>query len=261
VERGIHIEDRPDGVRALTIANPRKRNALDPGLLDDLMAALRKPRGDGARVRALLLRGDGNDAFCSGYDLAALDTISAAGPLPDEQLQRVLEALEAHDAPSVAYVNGPAFGAGCELACACDLRVGDERAVFSMPPAKLGFVYAPEGLSRVAGLVGPSRAKRMFFLAERLTARIALDAGLLDELHSEAGAAAAVDALCAGLASGAPLAIAGMKRGFRWLGSPLRTAEERAELERLRRASYRSADAREGRAAFMEKRPPRFTGQ
>src|SRR4051812_25291553 len=206
MERGVHIEDRPDGVRALILSNPKKRNALDAGLLDDLMAALRRPRADGSRVRALLLRGAGSSAFCSGYDLAALDTISAGGPLPDEQLQRALEALEAHEAPSVAYVNGPAFGAGCELACACDLRVGDERAVFSMPPAKLGIVYAPEGLARLVALVGASRAKRMFFLAERMSARVALDAGLLDELHSEAGASAAVDALCAGLAAGAPLA-------------------------------------------------------
>ncbi|HYV47676.1 MAG TPA: enoyl-CoA hydratase-related protein [Myxococcaceae bacterium] len=261
MERGVHIEDRPDGVRALTLSNPKKRNALDPGLLDDLMAALRKPRADGAKVRALLLQGAGHTAFCSGYDLAALDAISAAGPLPDEQLQRALEALESHDAPSVAYVAGPAFGAGCELACACDLRVGDPRAVFSMPPARLGIVYAPEGLSRVTALVGTSRAKRMFFLAEKLGGEEALRAGLLDVLRPEPEAHAAAEALCAELAAGAPLAIAGMKRGFRWLASPMRTAEERAELERLRRAAYRSADAREGRAAFLEKRPPRFTGQ
>jgi enoyl-CoA hydratase/carnithine racemase len=261
MERGVHIEDRPDGVRALIISNPKKRNALDPGVLDELMAGLRRPRADSARVRVLLLRGAGNSAFCSGYDLAALDSVSASGPLPDEQLQRALEALEAHEAPSVAYVGGPAFGAGCELACACDLRVGDPHAVFSMPPARLGIVYAPEGLSRVTALVGPSRAKRMFFLAEKLGAEEALRAGLLDVLRPEAEAVGAAEALCAELAAGAPLAIAGMKRGFRWLVSPMRTAEERAELERLRRASYRSADAREGRAAFLEKRPPRFTGQ
>src|SRR6185369_13104354 len=156
----------------------------------------RKPRQDASKVRALLLRGAGESAFCSGYDLAAMDSITAEGPLPDEQLQRALEALEAHDAPSVAYVNGPAFGAGCELACACDLRVGDPRSVFSMPPAKLGIVYAPEGMSRLVALVGSSRAKRMLFLAERVSARAALEAGLLDELHAEHGAASAADALC-----------------------------------------------------------------
>lgn len=261
MEYGVHSEDRPDGVRALTLSNPKKRNALDAALLDQLIAALARPREDGQRVRALLLRGAGRGAFCSGYDLSGLEQVSAQGPLPDEKLQRALEALEAQDAPSVACVEGPAFGAGCELACACDLRVGDARAAFSMPPARLGVVYTPEGIQRVMALVGPSRAKRMFLGAERLDAEEARRAGLLDELRPEGEAGAAAEALCAALAAGAPLAIAGMKRAFRWLASPARSAEERAELERVRRASFLSADAREGRAAFLEKRAPKFEGR
>src|SRR5437868_1329849 len=89
---------------------------------------------------------------------------------------------------------------------------GVRALTFSMPPAKLGIVYAPEGLARVSALVGSSRARRMFFLAERLGAQEALRVGLLDELRPEAEVAAAADALCAELAAGAPLAIAGMKR-------------------------------------------------
>jgi enoyl-CoA hydratase/carnithine racemase len=122
-------------------------------------------------------------------------------------------------------------------------------------------IYAPEGVERVMALVGSSRARRMFFCGEQLGAEEALRAGLLDELRPEAEAEAAAEALCAELAAGAPLAIAGMKRGFRWLSRPFRGAEERAELERLRRASFFSADAREGVAAFREKRAPRFEGR
>ncbi|HZN94434.1 MAG TPA: enoyl-CoA hydratase/isomerase family protein [Myxococcales bacterium] len=261
MEHGVHSEDRPNGVRALVISNPKKRNALDPELLDQLIAALRRPRADGEKVRALFVRGAGKSAFCSGYDIAALgDNISTEGPLPDQQLQRAMEALEAHDAPSVAYVNGPAFGAGCELACACDFRVGDAHAVFSMPPARLGIIYPPEGLQRVLALVGPSRAKRMFLLAQKLEAEEALRAGLLDELRPEDEAEEAANELCRELAAGAPLALAGMKRTFNWLAAPIRTVEEREMLERLRRAAFRSADAREGRSAFREKRAPRFKG-
>ena len=69
MDRSVQIEDRPNGVRALTLSNLRKRNALDMVLLDELMAALRKPRADGTRVRALLLRGGGTGVFCSGYDI------------------------------------------------------------------------------------------------------------------------------------------------------------------------------------------------
>jgi enoyl-CoA hydratase/carnithine racemase len=261
LERGVHGEDREGGVRALVLCNPSKRNALDPGLLGQLIDALSRPRADGQRVRALLLRGAAEGAaFCSGYDLAALGPAPEDGPLPDDLLQRAFLALESVDAPSVALVDGAAFGAGCELACACDFRVGTDRAVFSMPPARLGVVYAPEGLQRVMALVGPSRAKRMFLAGERLAAKEALEAGLLDEWHPDAGAEARAEALCAELAAGAPLAIAGMKRAFRALAAPALSAEERAELHTLRRAAFRSDDAREGRAAFLEKRPPRFRG-
>jgi len=261
LERGVHSEDRPGGIRALTLSNPRKRNALDEGLLDQLVAALGRPREDGLRVRAILLRGAGEGAFCSGYDVGGLDQVTSHGPLPDEKLQHALEALEAQDAPSVASVTGPAFGAGCELACACDFRVGGRGAAFSMPPARLGLVYTPEGIGRVMALVGASRARRMFLGAERLDAEEALRAGLLDELRPDGEVEVAAEALCATLAAGAPLAIAGMKRAFRWLASPARSAEERAALEQLRRAAFLSADAREGRAAFLEKREPSFEGR
>jgi enoyl-CoA hydratase/carnithine racemase len=261
VERGIHIEDGPDGVRTLAVCNPRKRNALDPGLLDLLQEALERPRADGAPVRALLLRGAGDQAFCSGYDIESLGSIGPDTPLPDEKIQAVLAALEAHPAPSVALVRGPAFGAGCDLACACDFRIADPTAVFSMPPARLGVVYAPEGLWRVTALVGPSRAKRMFLAARRVAAQDALQWGLLDELHATDQVEAAAIQLCAELAAGAPLAVSGMKRAFRALGAPVMDPVARAEQERLRRAAFLSEDAQEGRAAFLQKRSPRFRGR
>lgn len=261
MERGIHTEDRPDGIRALAVSNPPKRNALDAALLDLLLAALPRPRADGAPVRALLLRGAGDLAFCSGYDIESLDSVHPDGPLPDEKIQAVLGALEAHPAPSVALIRGPAFGAGCELACACDFRIADPTAVFAMPPARLGVVYAPEGLWRVTALVGPSRAKRMLLAAGRVSAEEALRWGLVDEVHASDQAEGAALRLCAELAAGAPLAVSGMKRAFRALGAPAMDGAERAELERLRRASFLSEDAKEGRAAFLEKRPPRFRGR
>jgi enoyl-CoA hydratase/carnithine racemase len=264
----VEREDRPDGVRVLTLANPAKRNALDVQMLAQLQEALAAPG-----ARALLLRGD-DASFCAGYDLEALGQVAEGVALPDELLCEVLDQLEAHPAPSVALVRKAAFGAGCELAAACDFRVGALDAVFCLPPARLGIVYAPEGLARLARVVGWPRAKLLFLTGRKIDAEEAHRMGLLDELAtadvvpagSEADspfapdADALAEALAAELATGAPLAVAGMKRGFSLLAKCALSEAESAELLSLRRAAFNSEDAREGRAAFLEKRSPHFSG-
>jgi enoyl-CoA hydratase/carnithine racemase len=259
VEYGLHIEDRPGGIRVLVLSSPKKRNALDPTLLALLRDALLPEASAG--VRAFLVRGEGEKAFCAGYDIESLAPPLASSPLPDELLGEVLAMLERHPVPSVALVRGAAFGAGCELAAACDFRVGAEDAVFCMPPARLGVVYAPEGLYRVMALLGRARAKLMFLTGRKVDARAALEWGLLDELRPAADAERTALELCLELAQGAPLAIQGMKRAFGLLSRTQLTTEERAELHQVRRAAFLSEDALEGRQAFLDKRPPRFTGR
>ena len=167
-----------------------------------------------------------------------------------------------HPAPSVALVTGPAFGAGCELALACDFRVGDANAVFCMPPARLGVVYALKGLQRVVDRIGIGRARYMFLTGRRFGADQALRMGLLDVgVPTAAAARTEALALCRELAQAAPLAVAGMRRGFELLAKGGGTADEQARYEALRRASFSSDDAVEGRAAILEKRTPRFEGR
>jgi enoyl-CoA hydratase len=254
---GVEIEDR-GATRILTLDRPDKRNALSPATLEALASALDPLQG--SRVRVLLVRGKGA-AFCSGYDLDALPAASAEGPLPDDRLGEVMDLLERYPAPSVALIRGPAFGAGCELATACDFRLADETAVLCMPPARLGVVYAPSGLLRVTSLVGRSRAKLLFLTGRKVEAGQALDWGLLDEVHPAAQLDAAAERLCDELAAGAPLAIRGMRQGFAVLSLHGLGDRDRSELRRLRREAFQSEDAREGRAAFLEKRSPRFTGR
>jgi enoyl-CoA hydratase/carnithine racemase len=254
----LHVEDGAHGVRVLTLSQPKKRNALDGQMLRGLREALDTPPGIGA----LLIRGEGEQAFCSGYDLGQLGQGLSEGELPDDFLGEVLHQLEAHALPTVALVHGPAFGAGCELAIRCDFRIGDASAVFCMPPARLGVLYAPDGLWRMTQLLGVARAKWMFLSARKVGAGIAREWGLLDAQHATvAEARADAEALAAELAQNAPLAVRGMKRAFGMLtASPLR-ADDREALRALRKAAYASEDAREGRAAFLEKRSPRFTGR
>jgi enoyl-CoA hydratase/carnithine racemase len=253
----VEAQDVSPGVRLLTLHNPSKKNALNPQLLEALAHELSAERTHG--VRALVLRGAGG-TFCSGYDVGRLP--EAGGErLPDEHLGEVLSLLEEHPAPSVALIEGHAHGAGVELLCACDLRVASEDAVFRLPPARLGIMYAERGLWRVTRLVGPGEAKRLFFAAERWDAAKAKSAGLVEEVRPAAEVEQAALNLAAEIAHGAPLAVQGMKRAFRALLEPRWTEEETQALRRLRAEAYASEDAREGKAAFIEKRPPRFQGR
>jgi enoyl-CoA hydratase/carnithine racemase len=252
----VEVEDREGGVRVLTIVNPARKNALDDRLLGLLDAALSPP----PHIRAFLVRGAGG-TFCSGYDLTNLGPPAADGRLPDDLLMAFLTRLERHPVPSVACVQGAAFGAGFDLSCACDFRVGTPETVFCMPAARLGLVYSVEGMTRAARLVGLARARALFLTARKLDGQTALAWGLLDECAPAQDVEARALELCQTLASHAPLAVAGMKEVFGALGRPPLSEQEYTRARALRAAAFGSEDAREGRAAFLEKRPPRFQGR
>ena len=182
--------------------------------------------------------------------------------LPDAVLEATLQKLDAASFPILALVNGHAFGGGLELAARCDVRIGVANSKLGMPPAKLGIVYAPRGLARFWALLGPSAARRLFFTGEPIPADEALRLGLLDEvLPSVADASARAWALAEQMAQNAPLAVAGMRRIFRELEQSLLAAIDEIGISALRRESFDSADAREGRQAFLEKRAPKFRGR
>lgn len=250
----LRVSSLPGGVRVLTLDRPQRRNALTPALLEALAAAL----APDPAVQALLVEAVGS-SFCAGYDLGQLGADAEAERFPDARIQEVLALLEAHPAPSVAVIQGPAFGAGCELACACDFRLGTEEATLCMPPVRLGVVYAPDGVWRVGRLAGLQRARELFLTARELQAAEAQQWGLLDRVHPDAAGQAR--ALAAELAAGAPLAMSGLRRTFQLLGRAPLDAQARSELESLRRRAFASADAREARAALREKRPPRWQGR
>ncbi len=246
----LSVSPLHDGVRTLTFSNSEKKGALDAGVLDALEAALQDDGG----VRCWLVRSADQSTFSSGYDLTALTGFPEGTPLPDERLGVVLDGLMHHPAPSVALVTGPAYGAGCELAAACDFRVGSPSARFNMPPARLGVVYALKGLRRLSSRIGEQAARRMFLLGRSVDALEAKTLGLLDVLADDAEREAG--GLCWELAHHAPLAVQGMKRGFELLH-----VERDEAYEALRRQSFNSDDARKGKEGFLSKKRPTFTGR
>lgn len=251
-------EDLGGGLCQLTLSNARQRNALTASMLE----ALKEAFSTAKEVRAWLICGEGQKAFCAGYNIENLKPYAPGELLPDERVHEALCALEAHPAPSLALLCGFAFGAGLELAAACDFRVSDSTGIFCMPPARLGLAYPLGGIGRLSNLIGLGRAKQMFLTGKQVLAPEALAWGLLTELRPtfEEARACALE-LCRGLAEGAPLAMQGMREALRAHASGERDAETLARLREGRRVAYNSEDAREGRAAFLEKRPPQFKGR
>ena len=257
----LRTEDH-GAVRVLVLDNPAKRNALDFRALDELAAACADAARD--RVRCLVLRGAGEEAFSSGFDLAEMGQVNGRGERPDEAVERAAEALEAVACPTVAFLNGPAYGGGFELAATCDLRVAREGILLGLPPAKLGVVYPEGGLRRFLQLVGGARTRELFFSGRPIDAHVAHGWGLVNRLLPAEGAEGAALALAEEIARNAPLAVQGMKRILRLLESAHErglSGAERGEIAELRRRAFESEDILEGRRAFAERRPPSFQGK
>jgi enoyl-CoA hydratase len=266
----LRIDDLPAAsgglVRLVTLDRPEKRNALDAAHLRLLDEAFAKAAGD-ERVRALVLQAEG-PAFCGGYDLSSpFDALA-----PDGLVVTTMQALRACEVPVVAVVEGPAVGAGLELALSADFRVASEAASFCLPPARLGIAYGPAGLARLAAVVGTARARRMVFTAETVPSREALRIGLVDEVvapdseptdemlaHVPGTWATARERalqLAGTIAAMAPKAVRLMKRTF----DALEHGRDISGLEPERRALFASQDVAEGLRAQAERRTPRFTG-
>lgn len=237
----LMVTDEPSGVRVLTLSNPARRNALDAVVLEQLREAVRAPPPS---VRAFLVRAEGTGVFSAGYDLHALAAREPGQPLPDEHVAEVLDALSRHALPSVGLITGPAFGAGCELAMACDLRVGDGQARFCMPPVKWGLVYSLAGFKRLQDCVGPSAARFLFLSGRPVDAERALHLGLLHLLEPTGQAERVAEALAAQLAASSPIAIEGTKAGLALAGDSAATSDALAHFERLHHASFDDQDAR-----------------
>lgn len=242
------------GLLRWTLTQPRKRNALSPAMLAWLTA-----RADQLRGEVVLLTGDGDASFCAGFDLDAIP-----GPVPDDHaapdqpLITTTAALRRADATFVAVLHGHVVGAGVELACSCDLRLAREDTRFTVPAARLGLVYHPDGVALLHRTLGPALARRLLMLGETLHADELLRAGGVHSVHATGELTDAVTAVAQRLRAGAPGSLRAHRDRLRGLdvGLPADVAYERA-----RRTAFASDDHQEGRAAARERRTPRFSGR
>jgi enoyl-CoA hydratase len=244
-------QSRDAGVAVIEIDRQERRNALDTAHCDGLRDAVREQANEGAR--AIVLTGAGS-VFCSGADLGAAHQGAVYDAAFRDALYSMLTAITVVSVPVLAVVNGPAIGAGTQLALACDLRVAAPSAAFAIPTARLGLAVDPWTIGRLAALCGGGTAQAVLVGCDTLDAAGALRCGLASRLGDRAAALA----WARELAALAPLTLAYNKRA---LNQGFEAAAADGDLIKAFDACWASDDCAEGQRARAEKRPPRFEGR
>lgn len=243
----------------LTVNRPAQRNALSAQVLAELEEGIAQLEANPA-VRLAAIAGAGPKAFIAGADIAEMASMTS------EQAQsfaqrggQVGKAIEKSRLPFVALVHGAALGGGCELAMACDFIYATAAAKFGQPEVKLGVIPGFGGTQRLLRRVGIAKAKELCFTGDIIDADEALRIGLIDALVPDAELRQVADALAARIAQTAPLAVAACKRVLDE-GQSM-TLDEGLRLEQQAFGHlFSSRDQREGMTAFLEKRPPAYSG-
>ena len=247
-----------DLITHIDLANPERRNALNDELLSELIEAL----SHAARETRVVVLGaqSASGVWCAGFDITSLPT---DGSMPDpatSPFDRALATLRELPIPVIAVVDGGAWGGGCNLALACDLIVATNEASFAITPAKLGVAYDSAGVADFLAALPVNIAREMFFTAEPVTAARLERLGVINALcDSPASARECALAMARTIASRAPLSVTSIKAEIAAQISPGQS--DTAALLRMREQAWSSEDFREGRAAFVERRSPDFSGQ
>ncbi len=249
-----------DGVAFLTINRPDKLNALNDQVVADLHAAADALAQDPA-VRGVILTGAGPKAFVAGADIGGLATRGVLdGKAHALEGQRMLAAFETMPKPVLAAVNGFALGGGCELAMACHLRIASENARFGQPEVNLGITPGYGGTQRLPRIVGKGNALYVLLTGEHINAAEALRIGLVSKVVPADQLMAEAEKVMRTIVAKGPVAVAltleAVNRGLET------TLEEGLRIEADAFGLVAStADRKEGLAAFLEKRPAKFTGK
>lgn len=246
-------------VATITLNRPEALNAFNTAQMELLLAALRQIRGDDG-VRCVIVTGAGERSFAAGADIKEMVNLSASESLAFGRLgHAITKGLADLPQPTIAAVNGFAFGGGCELALAADIRLAAETAVFAQPEVSLGVPPGWGGTQRLPRLIGPGLAAELIFTGRRVDAAEALRIGLVNAVYPAAELRAAAMDLARKIAASSPRANRAAKQAMTVAFGSTAAAGLESELA-LFAGSFGTADQREGMGAFVEKRKPVFAG-
>jgi enoyl-CoA hydratase len=241
-------------IAVITLNRPQKLNAVTPEMADAIVDAVEQCN-DSDTIRCVIVTGAGPKAFCAGSDIKELDSYETPWEFrnrPDycDAIRRLLK-------PTIAAVNGYAFGGGLETAMSCDIRIASENAQFAAPEIKLGWIGGGGMASFLAHSIGPSNAALMIMTGDPISAGQAMAWGLISEITAPERLLDRAREIATVIASRAPIAAETAKINLR--AAYTMPLEKAIEYERdLQTICFATADAAEGRAAFKEKRPPNF---
>ena len=249
-----------DGVAVVTMNRPQALNAFNSEQLELLGAAFHDLSQDRS-VRVVILTGAGDRAFAAGADIKEMVDLTPAGGLAfGRKGQALTSAVERLPQPVIAAVNGYAFGGGCELAIACDIRLASENARFAQPEVGLGIPPGWGGTQRLPRLIGPGLAAEMIYTGRQVQADEAHRIGLVNAVHPLDRLMSAAREMAADIASKSPSALRASKSliALTFTGDP--AAGLAAEVASFG-AAFGTPDRSEGMRAFVEKRAAIFTSE
>jgi enoyl-CoA hydratase/carnithine racemase len=249
-------------VGTITISNPNKMNAMSVQMWMDLPKAIRAFDAD-PEVRVIVITGQGEKAFVSGADISQFDTLRSSPQTQKDYEDAVADSMIAPlecSKPVIAKIRGFCFGGGLGLAAACDIRICSENSNFRMPAARLGLGYGHTGIKRFTDVIGLANATDIFVTARRFDAEDALRMGFVSRVCSVDEIDAVVDQYTQAISENAPLTVAASKFIVRTVCAHP-AEQDLARAEEMVKTCFASEDFKEGRAAFMEKRPAQFKGR
>jgi len=251
--------ERKGSIEIIKLNRPQKLNALSRDMIGALSGTFTNLEGD-TELRAVILTGAGEKAFCAGTDISELVQLKPGeAEAVSKRGQSLCNQIENFPAPVIAAVNGIAAGGGCELALAGHIRIASTNASFSLPETKLGIIPGYGGTQRLARVIGSGRALEMMLSGKTVGAEEALQIGLVNRLTGADDLLVETESLANEVAQLAPLAIRACLKAVTQ-GLELQLADGLALETELFAALFATEDMREGTSAFLEKRRPVFKG-
>lgn len=252
-------------IATLVLNRPEKRNSLNPTMLlkiAELLGELSK----GDDIRTVVIRGAGDKSFSSGYDISEIPTDipeDLAKELRKKNPQEIgLGAIEKFPYPVIAMIDGYAYGAGCEMAITCDIRIASDTSKMGIPPSRMGLVYHPMGIQKFINVIGLANTKEIFFTGRFYEIEQAKEMGMVNYVVPKSELHSFTYDLAEEIANNAPLSLKGHKHIFNKLLHYQGVGKEnRAEIEKMIIDAFNSDDLKEGAAAFFEKRKASFKGR